>query len=248
MSYDLHTHTVFSDGDNTPEEMVKAALEKGFSAIGISDHCYTFFDESYCLQKDKIEEYKSCVRALKEKYRGRIEVLLGIEQDYEATAPTDDYDYVIGSVHYLKTSHGFVPVDENKEIFQRMIKEDFDGDVYALCEAYFASVADLYNRTHCDIIGHFDLVKRYNGDGSLFDEDHPRYLAAAQKALDALLPAGVPFEINLGAYRSGARKDAYPADRWIRYILDHGGKVILSGDTHNAVLLGQGYEKFQKFV
>ena len=41
---DLHTHTVFSDGANTMEEMVRAAVERNFVSIGISDHSYTAFD------------------------------------------------------------------------------------------------------------------------------------------------------------------------------------------------------------
>ena len=48
---DYHVHTTFSDGKNTPEEIVLAAREKGLKEIGFSDHSYTFFDERYCLKK-----------------------------------------------------------------------------------------------------------------------------------------------------------------------------------------------------
>ena len=78
---DLHTHSYYSDGKASPEEMVLAAIEKGLAEIGISDHSYTFFDESYCVKKDKIAAYKKEIAALKEKYKGKISVLCGVEQD-----------------------------------------------------------------------------------------------------------------------------------------------------------------------
>ena len=44
----LHTHTSFCDGKNSPEEMVRSAVEKGFDVLGFSGHSYTPFDETYC--------------------------------------------------------------------------------------------------------------------------------------------------------------------------------------------------------
>ena len=76
---DLHTHTVYCDGQNAPEDMVRAAIEKGMSRIGFSGHCYTFFDTSYCMSEDGVKEYCAEIAALKEKYKGQIEILLGLE-------------------------------------------------------------------------------------------------------------------------------------------------------------------------
>ena len=70
--YDLHVHSTFSDGKSTVEEIVLSAIEKGMSTIGISDHSYTPFDESYCINKEKISEYISTVNELKEKYKNYI--------------------------------------------------------------------------------------------------------------------------------------------------------------------------------
>ena len=58
--FDLHTHTTFSDGRNSPEEMVLSAIGMGMSTLGISDHSYTSFDESYCIPCHRLEEYKAC--------------------------------------------------------------------------------------------------------------------------------------------------------------------------------------------
>ena len=53
MITNLHTHTTFSDGKNTPEEIVLTALEQGFCSIGFSDHAYTSYDISYCMNDEK---------------------------------------------------------------------------------------------------------------------------------------------------------------------------------------------------
>ncbi|MDO4207467.1 MAG: PHP domain-containing protein, partial [Lachnospiraceae bacterium] len=62
---DFHVHTTYSDGDNSPEEMILAAIDKGMTKIGISDHSYTWFDETYCIPKERIAEYKKEIAALK---------------------------------------------------------------------------------------------------------------------------------------------------------------------------------------
>lgn len=54
----LHTHTVYCDGADTPEEMVISALSKGFDSIGFSGHSYMSYSD-YCGDTDKTEEYKN---------------------------------------------------------------------------------------------------------------------------------------------------------------------------------------------
>ena len=67
MNYtDLHTHTVFSDGKYTVEELVQLAMEKGMPAIGISDHSFTVFDQRYCMKDGRIPEYLAEIRRVQE--------------------------------------------------------------------------------------------------------------------------------------------------------------------------------------
>ena len=110
-----HTHSTFCDGKDTPEEMVLEAIRLGCSEIGFSGHSYTDFDETYCMSIEGTKQYKKCIRELAEKYRDRIRILLGVEQDYFSNAPTDGYDYVIGSVHYIKKDGAYLTVDESAE-------------------------------------------------------------------------------------------------------------------------------------
>ena len=110
---DFHIHTVFSDGRYTPEELLQYGLSIGMTHIGFSDHSYTPFDDSYCLSEDGEEAYKAEVLSLREKYRGRIEVYLGIEEDYYSKKSAEGYDYKIGSVHYVLADGEYLPVDKS---------------------------------------------------------------------------------------------------------------------------------------
>ena len=218
ISKDLHMHTAYCDGARTPEDMILSAIDKGLTTVGISGHSYTFFDTSYCMQKRDIPRYLSELHYLRAKYFDKIHVLCGVEQDYYSDYPTDDFDYVIGSVHYLKVDDGYVPVDESPAILREAARKYFGGDIYALCEQYFETVADVADRTDCDIIGHFDLISKFIEKEPLFDVHHPRYVAAWQYAVDELLVFDIPSEINTGAISRGYRTAPYPsADRFDEY-------------------------------
>ena len=158
-----HTHTRFCDGKNSPEEIVREAIRLGCPELGFSGHSYTFFDESYCMSQAGTQEYIAVIRALQKKYRDKINILLGAEQDYYSNAPTGEYDYVIGSVHYVKKDGCYLPVDEGKEIQQENVRKFYNGDFYGFIEDYYETVADLYRKTRCQIVGHFDLIKKFNG-------------------------------------------------------------------------------------
>lgn len=235
---DYHVHTNFSDGVNSPEETVLSAIAMGMDTVGISDHSHTAFDLDYCMRapylKDNYAPYRAEIARLKEKYAGRITVLCGMEQDYYASRPAEGFDYVIGSVHYLKCGNTYRPVDEPPPMLDDTISEYFGGDVYALAEAYFELAADVVRKTRCDIIGHFDLMRKFNERHPLFDPQHPRYVAAWQRAVDCLLKENVPFEVNTGAIIKGYRTAPYPSFDIVRYITEHGGSVVLSSDAHRA--------------
>ena len=242
---DYHVHTTFSDGKSTPEEVVRAAIAMGLTELGFSDHAYTGFDRSCCIPEERIEEYKRTISALKEKYRGQIRILCGIEQDYYSETDTAGYDYVIGSVHYVKAGDCFLSVDDTQQIQQSAVETWFGGDYYAFAERYFELVADVVEKTHADIIGHFDLVSKFNEKFPRFDEGHPRYVRAWQQAADRLIPYGKPFEINTGAISRGYRTSPYPSREMIDYIRQRGGSFLLSSDSHRADTLCYDFSRLQ---
>lgn len=242
---DLHMHTAYCDGKDTPEDMVLSAVDKGLDTVGISSHSYTFFDESYCMQKEDIPRYIAELRYLRAKYFDRIHVLCGVEQDYYSDYPTDEFDYIIGSVHYIKVGDEYIPVDESVEILRAAVQKHFGGDVYALCELYFDTVADVVEKTRCDIIGHFDLISKFIEREPLFDTEHPRYVKAWKAAVDRLVTYDVPFEINTGAISRGYRTQPYPDEEMIAYIKAKGGRLILSSDAHSKENIAYKFEEYK---
>jgi histidinol-phosphatase (PHP family) len=82
--------------------MVQAALNKGCPAFGISGHAPMGFPTDWCMTPENEPVFVDEMRRLKEKYAGRIELFTGVERDYFSPEPAGTYDYVIGSIHYVK--------------------------------------------------------------------------------------------------------------------------------------------------
>ena len=237
---DLHTHTLFCDGNNSPEEMVLSAIERGFEAIGFSGHSYTAIDESYCMSLDGTRQYVEEIAALKEKYKGKIKIFCGIEQDYHSAPPREEFDYIIGSVHYVEFDGKYFAVDEDSETTQFIVNKYCGGDFDTLAERYFENVGEVLTKTNADIIGHFDLVSKFNE--VLGIKTSERYLNAAKSAVKKLVAFDKPFEINVGAMTRGYRTSPYPSEDILKVIYRLGGKIIISGDCHNKDNLGDCFE------
>ena len=229
---DFHVHTNFCDGKDSPEDVIQEAIRRRMSRLGFSGHSYTAFDTEPCMTFNGTQSYVDEINRLKTKYAGEIEIFCGTEQDYYSDMPTGNYDYVIGSVHYVNIDGEYISVDHTPEIFAGLIHLCND-DPYDMAGRYYALVADVVRKTGADIIGHFDLITKFNEGGKYFDEDNPRYISACNDALDSLLETGKPFEINTGAISRGWRKTPYPSARILKYIASHNGSVILSSDSHS---------------
>ena len=237
---DFHTHTSYCDGKNSPFEMADKAYELGFSHYGFSGHGYTHFDTSYCMSRDSLENYRSDIAKIKELYEGKMCVLCGVEQDMYSDEPTNGYDYIIGSSHYLSYGGEYLPVDLSKEKTYRIITELFDGDFDRFAEQYYRELSLLPERVEASIIGHFDLVTKYKSRFNLYLGE--RYYEAAFCCLDKLLEYSIPFEINVGAISRGYRSSPYPDKRILERIFNNGGEIVITGDTHKAENLGKNLD------
>lgn len=241
--FNLHTHTCFSDGQNTPEEMVRAAIDLGFSKLGFSDHSYLHYDEPYCMAYERYDAYKEELRRLREKYAGTIEILTGIEQDYYSDYPAEGFDYIIGSVHSVEVNGEQVMIDFSGSRGVKLITDAadrfFGGDIYCIFERYYENLSRVVEVTHADIIGHFDIITKTREIGQFFDPQHPRYLAAWKKAADRLLSRNKIFEINVAPVLRGTRDFPHPAPDILAYLKAGGAKLIYSGDCHSVLRLRQ---------
>ena len=245
----LHTHTLFADGKHTAEEVVLSAIDGGMEVLGFSEHSFHSNPTVFGMQSpERQEEYRQEIERLKGVYADQIKILCGIEQDSHSGVPTDIYDYVIGSVHYLHLDGEFCPVDLVAEDVLDAIKLHCGGDPIRYAKAYFEAVARVEEDTQCDIVGHFDLLTKFNERTPIFDTTDPRYIKAGLEALDALLEKNVIFEINTGAMARGYRTMPYPAPIFLRRIAEKRGNVVLSSDCHHKDYLTYGFDKALQIV
>lgn len=233
----LHTHTVLSDGKNTAEEMALGAIRAGCGSLGFSEHSplpRAADPDGYTMRTENVPVYRREVLRLREKFAGELEIFLGLEQDIDSAPPQDDYDYLIGSVHGLWKNGVYLPVDEAGETFRRIVTEIYGGDALGFVRDYYKRMAEVFQKTGCQIIGHFDLAAKFNESGRFFDENSQPYLDAALEALEALLQENVIFEINTGAMSRGYRSMPYPAPPLLRAIRKKGGRICITSDSHSA--------------
>lgn len=244
----LHSHTTYCDGINNAEDMVLAAIDKGFDVFGFSGHSYLDFDDSWCMSPKKTQKYLDEIKKLSAKYQGKIKIFCGVEQDYLSSTPVDEYDYVIGSVHVIYKDGKYISVDYTADHLIQHINECYGGDSLALAEDYFQMIGNVHDKTNCNIIGHFDLLTKFNEKTPIFDTSHPRYIAAVDKALSKLLTKNVIFEVNTGAISRGYRTLPYPSTEILTKIKQCGGKVIISSDTHSVDSVDACFEEALEFI
>lgn len=224
----LHQHSTFSDGIHSMEEVVQAAIARNFVSIGFSDHSFTPCDTSYCMKAERYPDYFSEIHRLKEKYVGQIDVLTGLELDYYSTEDRTKFDYWIASVHYLPVAGELYAIDHAKEIQEKCIAQACRGDWLDFCKRYYDLIARHVSQCKPDIVGHFDVIAKFG----LLDETNPNYQEIALEALDEVMKTCPLIEMNTGAIARGIRKMPYPHVFLLERILQNGGEVILSADSH----------------
>lgn len=239
----VHTHSVLCDGKNTLAEMAEAAFAAGAVSFGASGHSHTSlpWDRGCVLPADPAD-YRAEVLRLREAYAGRMDVLLGIEWDACSPGLPEGFDYWIGSVHNLPSPSGerCYCVDYDEERLREACRELAGGDFIALARRYYGAAAEMAARRPT-ILGHLDLITKFNAGNRLFDGDAPRYRAAALEALHAADPHATLLEINTGAMARGYREAPYPAPFLLREWHRMGGRVILTADAHSASAILYGY-------
>lgn len=234
MIQDLHTHTVFCDGKDAPEEMVRAAVALGMDSLGFSGHAPMEPPGSWTMSEEDVPRYRAEILRLREAYAGRLEIFLGLELDADSPPQTGPWDYTIGSVHQVIRDGVPLPVDESEPVLLQNAARYCGGDLLAFAEDYYRRVGEVPEKTGCQILGHFDLVCKFNEGDRLFDTSHPRYVAAALGALDRLAAQDVIFEINTGAMSRGYRSAPYPAPWLLRAMEARGLPICITSDCHRA--------------
>ena len=226
----LHTHTTYSDGKNTVRENIESAIARNMLSIGFSDHSFTACDPSYCMQLEDYPRYMAEVRAMREEYKAQIPVLLGIEKDYFSEIDSSDFDYVIGSVHYIIRDGVCYPIDHTKAQQETCVRDAFGGSVLDMARCYFGMVAEHTYLARPDVVGHFDVINKF----SYMPEDDDAFIRIAEQSLAECMKWCPRFEVNTGAIARGYRVHPYPNMHLLRLIKELGGEIVINSDSHRA--------------
>ena len=134
-------------------------------------------------------------------------------------------------------------MDASRERLTAAVNRLWNGDWYALARDYYELEATVYERTHCDWVGHFDLMTKFNEGYRDFDETRDEYLEPALKAMKKLNSEGLPFEINTGVMSRGYKTQPYPNRILLKELKSMGGRIMINSDSHHADTIGYRFEQ-----
>jgi histidinol-phosphatase (PHP family) len=238
MKIDYHTHHArCGHAEGSLEDYVKRGVEIGLDHIGLSDHMPLIHVDpavywpGMAMAMEELPRYVEEAFELKEKYRDRIGVRVGLEADYiegheeaiERIVRGYPWDYVIGSVHFL----GEWDITD-----YRQTDGWKDKDPMAVYEQYYDAVRKAAATGFYDVIGHIDVIKRF-GFRPAGDVTH-----LEDMALEAVAKAGIAIELNASGLRMPCA-EMFPSARMLAKALELGIPVTLGSDAHQPERLGQ---------
>jgi histidinol-phosphatase (PHP family) len=225
------------------EAYVRAAIARGLRFFGMSDHAPLFGSDAdhpmphVQMAKSEFESYVRQAFYLKEAYRDRIALRVGVEadfiqgtQDAYATALKDArLDFVIGSVHWFHGAHVYMP-----ETWDRFSSPD---ELYA---AYFTTVQEAARSGLFDVLGHIDALK------AMGPERPPSYRSLVDETIEVIADSGVVVELNT----SGVRKcgEVFPDRESVRALHAAGVGLTYGSDCHAPGEVAYGWAEVQELL
>ena len=239
---DYHVHTYrCGHAGGASRDFIRKAIDRGLAEIGFSDHIPLYFlpedrrDPRLAMKEDQFEDYVAEVLGLREEFRGRIAVRLGLEADYAegheealtAWLSRAAWDFVLGSVHFV--AGDWIDAPGSAARFER------EGTEH-LYDEYYRLLAKAARSRQFDVLAHFDLPKKFGNRPAAWRE------VAETEAIAAALEGGCAVEISSAGLRKPVG-EAYPEDRLLRRIVAAGIPVTFSSDAHAPAEVGWGYER-----
>ena len=198
-------------------------------------------------------EYIKELKDLREKYKSDIEVYIGLETDYYSGYKKDikeklSLDYNLGSVHLIKndTTGEYYSIDSSPEITEEGIKAF--GGVRNYIKKYYETLLKMIEEQEPDIIGHIDLVKKFNSDNRYFDETEEWYISLIDEALDKIKSSNSIIEVNTGAMSRGWTNFPYPSKFILKLILEKNIPITLNSDVHSVENLDYYFDESMEVI
>ncbi len=220
-----------------------AADSAGIEELGVAEHIHRFREaldiwrHPFWLEQatDELDSYCEFVRSTSLKLGIEADLIVGTEAGMASLLEARDFDYVVGSVHFL----GDVAVDH----------PDYDawaelGSADAVWKRYFELVAVAARSGLFDILAHPDVVKVW-GDGRPAPERDLRFYY--EPAIEAIADSGIAVEVSTAGLRKPIG-ELYPAPLFAEMCRDAGAPFALSSDAHLPGEVGYEYGRAVKFL
>ncbi len=247
---DLHIHTVYSHGKDTPRAMWESAKKKGIELLGFTEHSprpenYTYTNEYREKLIKFFPQYVQEVQELKLENPGQI--LLGIEMDWmendvpfiEKALSDYDFDYRIGSVHFLQTWGYDDDPSDWKSLHTHHCHEHY--------EAYFTTVRAMANSGLFHIAGHLDLIKIFTIECFRDWIKNPAAQVLVAEALKAIKNAGMALEVSSAGLRKPCR-EIYPGPQIMSLAAEIGVPITFASDAHNVQDVGADFMNLEMYA
>ncbi|MCU0080296.1 histidinol-phosphatase HisJ family protein [Extibacter muris] len=245
MRADVHMHTSFShDSKAAPEEMVLGAIDKGLEIICFTDH---YDKDEMEWGEESIfdpEEYFNVLRPLQEKYRGRIDIRIGVELGllpylgdyYRAFTDRYPFDFVIGSVHSVQSTDPAAG---------KLFEGKTDEEAYRI--AFAEILTDIRSYKGFDVLGHLDYVVRY-GAGREKAYVYDAFADIIDEILRQLISDGKGLELNTAGLKYGL-PFAHPHPDVLRRYRELGGEIVTIGaDAHCPEHIAYDFKKAEDIL
>lgn len=241
IKFDIHTHHErCGHADGAIEGYIQSAIEQGLKVIGISDHSPYFAHEDdhpfphITMATSDFPNYIDEVLQLKQKYAGKIDVLLGLESDffpqhaelYRANLAKYPFDYVIGSVHHVNEVSIF-----NKKRWDKLNKQQ----LIEVKQTYYRLIAQSAKSGMFQILGHIDAMKAYFPAFSKIPAQE-----AVDEALKTIAACNVAIEVNTSG-RTKLVGGWYPSDDILERAYHFGVKISFGSDAHRPSRVGEDF-------
>ncbi|KAI9469470.1 hypothetical protein LPJ78_000280 [Coemansia sp. RSA 989] len=264
MPFTFHSHSgqFCRHAKGTLEGVVKAAISKHMMVLGLSEHVprsrpQDLYPEESDLSPDDLHQafnsYVEEARRLRAQYADQIHILIGAETEYitgttiaELKQLRSQYglDFLVGSLHHVNG----MPMDFSPDLYEQIV-EHCHGDRSEMFRRYFDEQLELLQQLQPEIVGHFDLIRIFHpysqGIPDPLLDSEIRKLAL--RNIDYAISYGALFEINSRAWKKGLR-DAYPQRDLLQEILQRGGRVTISDDSHGEQDVCMHYDRLLAYL
>ncbi len=226
------------------DRYLAAAEEQGIAELGVSEHVYRFRESLGIWQHpywqgqavDDLGAYCEFVRTTPLRLGIEADFLRGAEDRTAALLDEHEFDYVVGSVHYLG-DRGAVD-DQRYDVWESF------PDADSLWASYFEWQAELARSGLFDIVSHPDLIKIWGGDRPAPKRD-PRF--HYEPFVEAVAESGIAVEISTAGLRKPVG-EIYPSRALAEMCIEAGAEFALSSDAHAPEQVGFGYEQAIAFL